>query len=287
MSAYPGAVGGALVEGVAALPRPSLSALVSSYQGYRIEGAEPGVHRGLPSRHLTFIVTLDGTVDLQEMPDRSQPPCSFDTLAGGLHSTPALIRHDGNQHGIQLALTPLGARALLGVPSGELRSTVLDLRSLLGPVAAELLDRLRSARTWTDRFLELDAVLARIAVDRGGPEREVAWAWRRLIESRGAVEVHRLAAEVGWSRRHLGERFRREYGLTPKEAARVMRFEGARNLLQSERRPGLADVAARCGYYDQAHLTREWGHLAGCPPSRWLAEELPSVQDPDPVGTAS
>jgi AraC-like DNA-binding protein len=38
-------------------------------------------------------------------------------------------------------------------------------------------------------------------------------------------------------------------------------------------------VAAVCGFYDQAHLNREWRELAGCSPTTWLAEELPSVQD--------
>ena len=103
-----------LVEMVVGRPRPRLSPLVAGYTGYRIEGAEPGVHRGLPSRHLTFIVTLDGTVDLAAMPDPAQPPASFVALAGGLHATPALIKHNGHQHGIQLSLTPLGARVLLG-----------------------------------------------------------------------------------------------------------------------------------------------------------------------------
>ncbi len=103
------------MEMVAGRPRPRLSPLVAGYTGYRIEGAEPGVHRGLPSHHLTFIITLDGTVDLARMPDPTQPPDSFVTLAGGLHATPAVIRHDGHQHGIQLSLTPLGARVLLRV----------------------------------------------------------------------------------------------------------------------------------------------------------------------------
>src|SRR5918997_730007 len=141
-------------------PRPRLSPLVAGYTGYRIEGAEPGVHRGLPSRYLTFIVTLGGTVDLSEMPDPVQPPASFVALAGGLHPTPARITHNGHQHGIQLSLTPLGARMLLGLPAGELAATVVDLDTLLGPVAGELVDRLRTARTWTEQFLELDCALA-------------------------------------------------------------------------------------------------------------------------------
>jgi AraC-like DNA-binding protein len=39
-------------------------------------------------------------------------------------------------------------------------------------------------------------------------------------------------------------------------------------------------VAAVCGYFDQAHLTHEWRALAGCPPTVWIAEELPFLQDP-------
>ena len=40
----------------------------------------------------------------------------------------------------------------------------------------------------------------------------------------------------------------------------------------------MADLAAACGYFDQAHLAREFRSLAGCPPSQWLAEELRNVQ---------
>lgn len=137
--------------------------------------------------------------------------------------------------------------------------------------------------TWTDRFLHLDTALARLARDRGRPDPELGWAWQRLATSHGAVGINGLATEVGWSRRHLGERFRREYGLTPKQAARVMRFELAHRLLRRDDRPALADLAARCGYYDQTHLTREWRELAGCPPTVWLAEELPYVQDLEAV----
>jgi AraC-like DNA-binding protein len=46
----------------------------------------------------------------------------------------------------------------------------------------------------------------------------------------------------------------------------------------AHRRRGLADVAAECGFYDQAHLTREWHDLAGCTPTTWLAEEQGTVQ---------
>jgi AraC-like DNA-binding protein len=72
-------------------------------------------------------------------------------------------------------------------------------------------------------------------------------------------------------------------GLPPKAAARVIRFDRARHLLVRQlTAPGsdtrLADLAVACGYFDQAHLAREFRALAGCPPSQWLAEEFRNVQ---------
>jgi AraC-like DNA-binding protein len=61
----------------------------------------------------------------------------------------------------------------------------------------------------------------------------------------------------------------------------VLRFERAVGQMRSSGRPRLAEIAARCGYADQAHLTREWQAIAGCTPRRWIAEELPYVQDFD------
>ena len=42
---------------------------------------------------------------------------------------------------------------------------------------------------------------------------------------------------------------------------------------------GLAQVALLCGYYEQAHLTREWYGLAGCSPKVWVTREFPFLQD--------
>ncbi|SDH05590.1 AraC-type DNA-binding protein [Lentzea fradiae] len=252
------------VEHVAGLPHPRLRPFVTRYSGYRMR-TEPGVHRGLPSRSLTLVVTLDGTVDL--------PDGRFAALCGGLHDEAVLISHDGFQHGVQCDLTPLGMRALFGVPAGELSCTTVGLDAL-GVPDVELRERLRTAVTWADRFACLDVVLGGLVRPvRQRPE--VAWAWQRLATG---APVGEIAAEVGWSRQHLSARFAAEYGLTPKVVARVMRFERANRMLRGERRPTLTEVAAACGYTDQAHLNRDWRALCGATPTEWIAAELPFVQ---------
>lgn len=265
---------------------PALAPFVERYVGYRYEGYAPGRHQGLPSRHLTVVVSFDSPLRVTSMPDPGQAPASFTALAGGLHAAPVTIGHDGNQHGVSVDLLPLGARRLLGLPAGVLASTVVDLTELWGSRAAELVDRLAAAPTWDDRFRVLDQGLGRLLTRARPPPPEVAHAWGRLVETGGALSVGALAGEVGWSRRNLAQRFHGELGLSPKTAARVLRFERAARRLRRSPRPPLAEVAAACGYFDQAHLNRDWRQLAGCTPTQWLAEELPILEDP-PLGAGS
>jgi AraC-like DNA-binding protein len=280
----------AVDENVAGLPAAGLRPLVSWYTGYRQAGVAPAVHRGLPSPYLTVIFTLAEPLEIAAHPDPRQPGGRYDTLVGGLHTAPALVTHDGRQSGIQIGMSPLGARALLGVPAGELTSLDVEGADVLGPLAAEISERLRETADWPRRF----EILSGLLLDRAGTQAgapagtvpgispEVRYAWQALLRSGGRIGVARLAADTGWSDRHLRAKFRLEIGLTPKAAARVIRFDRARRRLASRVRaggaPDLAELAADGGYYDQAHLDREFAALAGCAPSAWLAEEFRSVQ---------
>jgi len=272
---------GPVDEHCRARPSEPLCPYVAWYTGYRQRGVPPARHRGLPSPFLTFIVTLDEPLVILAHPDPGQRPGHFHTLLGGLHSAPALIAHQGAQSGIQVALRPLGTRALLGLPAGELAGIDVPAEAVLSDLCSELRARVLAAAAWTERFAVLDEILLRrMNAAQLGVAPEIGWAWRQLLTSGGAILVSDLAEQTGWSGRHLASRFREEIGLTPKAAARVIRFDRARRLLARRATaatgPGyrLADLAATCGYFDQAHLAREFNALAGCPPSQWLAEEF-------------
>lgn len=265
-------------EAVRARPATALRPYVAWYSGYRQRGLAPAVHRGLPSPYLTFILTLDEPLTVAGHPDPAQPGGDYATLLGGLHTSPALITHDGRQSGVQIAVHPLAARALLGLPAGELAGADVPADAVLGRASGRLQEELQRAAGWPERFSALDGALLRAARPSGRVPPEVVRAWGELRRSGGSLSVAALAQDTGWSSRHLQERFRRETGLTPKAAARVIRFDRARRLLAAPGpAPRLAELAVRCGYFDQAHLAREFRALAGCAPSVWLAEEGPDA----------
>lgn len=267
-------------------PHPALNALVSRYIGYRQRGVTLEVHRGLPGRHITLVISLQKPVRLIGMPGSAQRPDRWQGFVGGLHAGPALIAQDRDQSGVHIELNPLGVLTMLGVPSSELAGWVVDLTELPRPELATLPDRLRAAPDWASRFELVDRVLLASAASapRTNPPGEIGWAWQRMVGTDGAVPVGQLASDVGWSRRHFSERFAREVGMTPKQAARVVRFGRAAQMLRTLPAGGLAEVAQSCGYFDQAHLGNEFRALAGCTPRTWLTEELPFLQDLNAFG---
>lgn len=253
----------AVSQQVRGLPAAPLRPFIRWYGGYRDVGVEPAAHRGLPSPYLTVIVTLDDPLDVAAHPDPAAPPDRYDSLVGGLHTAPALIVHNGRQSGIQLAVSPLGARALFGMPAGELASIDVHAVDVLGPCVRRLRERVLAAPGWAGRFAVLDEfLLRRLDADPAVlPPPEVVRAWHRIVGTGGTVPVAALAREVGWSARQLSGRFASEIGLSPKAAARVVRFDAARRALQAGLAGGgdlsLARIAAESGYFDQAHLARD------------------------------
>ncbi|MGH3265952.1 MAG: hypothetical protein ACRDNS_28625 [Trebonia sp.] len=130
-------------------------------------------------------MTLEDPLVIARHPDPRQPASTHDFLVGGLHTAPALVTHDGKQSGIQLALTPLGARALLGVLAADLAGIDVEAVDVLGRTATEVRERVLAEPDWAGRFAVLEDFLARrvraaVAAGRSWPRPEVGYAWDLL-----------------------------------------------------------------------------------------------------------
>jgi AraC-like DNA-binding protein len=164
---------------------------------------------------------------------------------------------------------PGAARAFLRVPAAELTDRVvgadeLGCSWLCTPPAPE------------SSLLAVQGVLGalqRTLLERSAAaalQREVREATRRLFAAR-APRVEVLARELGRSRQHLARQFREHVGVGPKELARVARLQRAIAALQRRAAPGssgpgLAALALELGYFDQAHMSRDFNDLAGLTP---------------------
>jgi len=244
--------------------------------GYR---SVEGVYRGLPSSRLTLIVSLDDGLQVNDMPSEPRP---IPVVLAGLQLQASRVRKGRGQGVVQLAVHPLAARALFGVPAAELNAASLDAAAVLGRPVSRLHEQVTEAKNWPLAFARVARYLQ--GARRAAPVRpEVAYAWKLLAHSHGQIPVRVVAGQVGISPRHLTTLFHREVGHTPKTVAMLMRFEFATRRIAGAGRSGgpadLARIAMEAGYADQAHLTRQFVRFAGVSPTTWLAEEFRNVQD--------
>ncbi|MBM7368325.1 helix-turn-helix domain-containing protein [Gordonia hydrophobica] len=227
---------------------------------YDISGGSPGRHLGLPSATATLIIDLaDGLVLGTE--NRSGTD-TYRCVLAGMHLRPVTIHHDGSQVGVQVSFSPTAVRTVFGVPAGELMHDATELSQLDAPFARRLHERLAQARR-QDRAAVCAAALTDIAAD-DSPVGDAFAAWDYLARRRGKATIADLVEQSGWSARHLTTLFTAEFGVGPKQAARLMRFDAARAALAAG--TPAVDVAIGCGYADQSHMSREFTDLTGHPP---------------------
>ncbi|WP_029117533.1 helix-turn-helix domain-containing protein [Mycobacterium sp. URHB0044] len=259
----------------AGTPHPSLRDVVLRYVGFEERTAQPVVMRELPCTFVPIIIDLDAGWTV----DHGPQPMRLRSFIAGITDGPVLVGHDGSARCLQVDLTPLGARRLVGIPMSELANRTVPIDDVLGRFGRELVQRVGEAPDWPTRFALLDdALLARLdevpAVDPG-----VAWSLRRITDSGGAATIGDLADELGWSHRRLIARYRDTVGLPPKLVARIVRFERLTARLTASPAIDWATAAATCGYFDQAHLAREVRELARITPTELRAQRVNSVQD--------
>lgn len=198
-----------------------------------------------------------------------------ESFVAGLHARPAFVRPEASSWScIELRIAPVAAHRILGWPMHELANRTVALADVV-PEADELAERLRDAHSWPERFALVESFLLRRLAESPAPAREVEWSWHQLRRTAGRAPIRELVTDVGWSHRRLIARFREEVGFTPKTVARVIRFDCACRALRDPER-SLGEIAHECGYFDQAHLNRDFRELAGTTPADLRAATVES-----------
>jgi AraC-like DNA-binding protein len=192
-------------------------------------------------------------------------PAAF--LAGTL-SRPWIVQAPPRVATIGVRFRPGGFVALFGGSLAGTADREVPLDALPPPVAA-LVSGIRGARgVAAARQRAMRWLVAHVTARPGGLVAPACAAAVRAIQRRrGRIAVEALCAAVGLPRRRLERLFRRETALTPKQYVRIVRLTAVLHALEAGERDRLVDLAIDAGYFDQAHMARDFKILAARPAS--------------------
>jgi AraC-like DNA-binding protein len=230
-----------------------------------------GIEPVLPDGHLEIIVhAADPFVEVG--PDDQRRRQSPLLLAGQL-TRATRIGPAGVTRVVGARLRPNGVHALLGVPQWHVTDRVVDLSAVHRGLARTLHDDVSGREQVDDLVTAFDRALVRIA-PAFPPASRAAWAVRAAVARKGLIGVRGLARAAGLGDRQLQRAFQEEVGLTPKRLLRILRFQ---EVLGQVRRPASsrtwADLAAACGFYDQAHFVNDFRSFTGRTPGEWAIDD--------------
>ena len=250
-------------------PRPPLNEFVECFWTLDGDGPVPGASpdRILPDGCVELILNFGERFSQQQNDRRKLQPRHF--LVGQM-SGPILISPNGVVQLLGIRFHPGGTSPFLRVPMNEVTDQIAELGSLSSELERELLRVSEDLSSLRERTSAIETVLmARLL--RGSFHSSAFKLAARIVESAGQVSVDQLATAAGISSRQLERRFLREIGIGPKLLGRILRFQ---QIFRAVERvdSAWASIAVDCGYYDQAHLIRDFSQFAGQTPTVLLAE---------------
>jgi AraC-like DNA-binding protein len=189
-------------------------------------------------------------------------------MASGCYSRAFEIDTRAHTRVLGVHFKPGGAARLLGVPAGALADAHVGLDDLWGRSATELRERLCAAPTSRQRFDLLEQSLIARLPDR--PYRRAAVSVALIELDQPNIEVGQVCRALGLSRRRFIEIFSEDVGMPPKRYSMVRRFQRALAVALRSPSAAWAQIALECGYYDQAHLCRDWVELTGVSPAEFV-----------------
>jgi AraC-like DNA-binding protein len=171
-----------------------------------------------------------------------------------------------------------GFYRLFRVPANGLVDRAYDARSVIGPLAAEIEQKLADASCFKERIRVADNFLMQQLREPDSAD-TIASAANRFYLKHGSLRVDDAAASAGLSIRQFERRFIEQVGLPPKQYARIVRFSAALEAKVIAPRRLWTDIAHEFGYFDQMHMVRDFDRFAGESPTAFI-RRLGAMSEP-------
>lgn len=178
----------------------------------------------------------------------------------------------GRVNMIAVVFHPFGAKAFFDIPIYEFSNTILSVDDLNIGLVKELEDRILNTIDDATCIELIEAfLLHRLQPFKEYNYKRMFHAVRSINLCREDLSVSHLAETLCLSKKQFQRVFSEHIGASPKEFMRIIRFHKALYTLQNNPGISFTALAYKCGYYDQAHMTKEFKSFSGYTPTQYVA----------------
>lgn len=251
-------------------PRPPVSHFVECF--WSLE-SDPSIEPGLPERILpdgcAELILNFGTRFREHKEDGAQVLQPYHFLVGQM-TRPMLIAPTGDVQLIGIRFHPGGTFPFFRHAMHELTNQVVPLGQLGGSLERELVASAIDEPLLSGKIAAVERWLGQ-RIQNCKHDSWLLALTAKIVRLGGLVSVDELACSAGVSGRQLERRFLKDVGLGPKQLCRILRFQQVLRIVE-QNHAGWSAVAVDCGYYDQAHLIRDFREFAHETPAVLLAQ---------------
>lgn len=175
---------------------------------------------------------------------------------------------------LQVVLQPGALYRLTGIPQAELTNTFIDAEAVWAGELRQLNERLGSAAAWPQMLPLIEQfLLGRLQRLRTAPPHPADAVGQLLLRPGPRLPLDALAGHACLSPRQLDRQFAQRMGVGPALYARIVRFDRAFRLKNSQPNLDWLSVALACGYYDHQHLAKDYRDFTGGSPSAFFLQD--------------
>ncbi len=180
------------------------------------------------------------------------------------------IESDGETGFFAVRFYPWGAHHYFDYPvQNFLDQTVAA--SQLWPDRWEALEmNIAKAQDYSERSAMIEEFLLECRSLYEKPDAPLEQAIKLIRETKGELSMEEVGERTGLAKKQLERKFKNSVGTTPKVFARVSRLLNICRHLEDYQNQTLTQLAAACGYYDQAHFIKEFKTFCGFTPKAFF-----------------
>lgn len=240
-------------------PNPLLTPFIETYwTACGFQGPKE-FHRILPDGCVDIILSLNSSAHFELIPYRPTIVGTMTTFCNGSYTNEVYL--------VGIRFRPAGFTAFCQVPIYEFTDKRIDLTLVESLFDERFYGDLPEKESTTEVIRHIDSYFIRKLKDIILPEVRIVNAIDLIRKSKGILSLDEIADKSCLSMRHFERKFKTAIGISPKTFSKIVKFQHTCDYLRINNDSSLFSIAIDCGYYDRAHLIKDFKTLSGNTPS--------------------